>query len=262
MAYNGSNKRGILMLREDLEDLSHILQQQKVDCKDAKSGRPRGIASGKCNNRDMTEYVDTQIKRKIGHLMDDVYNLKNQIISADCSAKSDQHQPCSARESAYVATNRINFASEEMGARIVQVMARPIGGNNMIKRLLGLEFSANPPVNMLRPSLAPGACFGFSGSQATVVLHLAKPILVETISLTHVSREMIPTLCENSAPKDFDVYGLSADSPKRNLLGQLTYNNDVDRRTETYNVNSNSIYPMLVFAFRSNHGANSTCVYR
>ncbi|KAH8356937.1 hypothetical protein KR200_005218, partial [Drosophila serrata] len=234
---------------------------------------------GRCDHRDMTEYVDTLVKRKIGTLMDDVYNLKNQIISSDCSARTEQSSP--EGESAYVATNRINFASEEMGARIMHVIARPIGGTNMIKWLLGLEFCANPPVNMLRPSLAPGACFGFSGSQASVVLHLAKPILVESIALTHVSREMTPSLCVNSAPKDFDVYvslyhpclnlhiniynmhkGLPADGRKRNLLGQLTFNNDPDRRTEIYNVNSNNFYPMLVLSFRSNHGANSTCVYR
>ncbi|KAH8251486.1 hypothetical protein KR038_006016, partial [Drosophila bunnanda] len=239
-------------------------------------GRPGAIAPGRCDHRDMTEYVESLVKRKIGHLMDDVYTLKNQIINADCSAQTDQSR--SAGEA--VATNRINFASEEMGARIVDVIARPIGGSNMIKWLLGLDFCANPPVNMLRPSLAPGACFGFSGCQATVVLHLAKPILVESIALTHVSREMTPNLCVKSAPKDFDVYvslfrpcfnphdnrtshkGQPADSLKRNLLGQFTFNNDPNRRTETYDVNGNSFYPMLVLAFRSNHGANSTCVYR
>ncbi|XP_020809440.1 uncharacterized protein LOC110185091 isoform X2 [Drosophila serrata] len=204
MAYNGSNKKGISLLREDLNDLSHMLRQKGKDvgCKDAQISQ-RAADGGRCDHRDMTEYVDTLVKRKIGTLMDDVYNLKNQIISSDCSARTEQSSP--EGESAYVATNRINFASEEMGARIMHVIARPIGGTNMIKWLLGLEFCANPPVNMLRPSLAPGACFGFSGSQASVVLHLAKPILVESIALTHVSREMTPSLCVNSAPKDFDV---------------------------------------------------------
>ncbi|XP_070140160.1 SUN domain-containing protein 3 isoform X2 [Drosophila kikkawai] len=259
MAYNGSNKRGIIRLQEDLDHLSHMLRKQQVDCKEAHisqhdtNERPKAIASGRCDKRDVTEYVDTLIKRKIGHLMDDVYNLKNQIINADCMARKEQ--PISAKEFAHVVPNRINFACEAMGARIIHVIARPIGGTNMIKRFLGLEFSANPPVNMLRPSLAPGACFGFSGSQATVVLHLAKPILVEAIALTHVSREMTPSVCVDSAPKDFDV-------SKRNLLGQLTFNNDANRRTQTYNVNSNSFYPKLVLAFRSNHGANSTCIYR
>ncbi|KAH8245635.1 hypothetical protein KR032_011250, partial [Drosophila birchii] len=264
MAYNGSNKRGISLLREELDGLSHMLRKQV--CKDAHisqratDGRSRAIASGRCDHQDMTEYVDTVVKRKIGNLMDDVYNLKNQMINTDCSARTEQ--PSCGSESAYVATNRINFASEEMGARIIHVIARPIGGTNLIKRFMGLEFCANPPVNMLRPSLAPGACFGFSGSQATVVLHLVKPILVEDIALSHVSKEMTPSLCVDSAPKDFDVYGLPADSLKRDLLGEFTFNNDANRRTEIYNVNSNSFYPMLILAFRSNHGANSTCIYR
>lgn len=186
-----------------------MLRQQQVECKKAQISHratdeePKGIGLGTCDNRDVNAYVDTLVKRKIGHLMDDVYNLKTQFINADCSVRTDQR---SSTSESHVARNRINYACEQMGARIIHVTARPIGGTNIIKSLLGLDFSANPPVNMLRPSLAPGACFGFSGSQATVVLHLAKPIIVEAIALTHVSREMTPSLCVNSAPKDFDVY--------------------------------------------------------
>ncbi|XP_016980804.1 SUN domain-containing protein 2 isoform X1 [Drosophila rhopaloa] len=210
MAHNSRNNMGIVRLREDVDDISHMLRQQQMESKGAQisnclGGEPKGMGSGsgRCDNREVTAYVDTLFKRKMGHLMDDVYNLKKQVMSADCSARVGQSAPKS--ETVSVGKARINYASEELGARIIDVKAPPIGGTNVIKTLLGLDFSANPPVNMLRPALTPGSCFGFSGSRATVILHLAKSIVVEAISLTHVAREMTPTLCVKSAPKEFDV---------------------------------------------------------
>nr|XP_044251011.1 SUN domain-containing protein 3 [Drosophila takahashii] len=270
MAYNSRNNRGIKRLREDVDDISHMLRQQQMDSKDAQisdrfhclGGEPKGSGggSGKCDNRDVSAYVDSLFKRKIGHLMDDVYNLKKQVSKGECSARtassSQKTEPVS------VAKARINYASEDLGARIIDVKARPIGGTNIIKKLLGLDFSANPPVNMLRPGLSPGACFGFNGSRATVTLHLAKTIVVETLTLTHVAREMTPDLCVKSAPKDFDVYGLPTDNSKRQLLGQWTFDNAANRRTQSYSVHNAHLFRNLVLAFNSNHGANSTCIYQ
>ncbi|XP_016980805.1 SUN domain-containing protein 3 isoform X2 [Drosophila rhopaloa] len=267
MAHNSRNNMGIVRLREDVDDISHMLRQQQMESKGAQisnclGGEPKGMGSGsgRCDNREVTAYVDTLFKRKMGHLMDDVYNLKKQVMSADCSARVGQSAPKS--ETVSVGKARINYASEELGARIIDVKAPPIGGTNVIKTLLGLDFSANPPVNMLRPALTPGSCFGFSGSRATVILHLAKSIVVEAISLTHVAREMTPTLCVKSAPKEFDVYGLLLDNSKRELLGQWTFDNAANRRSQTYSVHHKGFFRRLAFNFNSNHGANSTCIYR
>ncbi|KAH8272129.1 hypothetical protein KR018_000517, partial [Drosophila ironensis] len=213
----------------------------------------------RCDKRDVNAYVDNLVKRKLSHLMDDVYNLKNKVVASSCSKN---WQSNANMDSDTVSIKHINYASEELGARIIKVVAVPIGGTSIVKSLLGLEFSANPPVNMLHQSLAPGACFGFTGSRAAVTIQLAKPIKLVTIGLTHVSQERSPRLCINSAPKNFDVYGLVRDSPKLDLLGRWIYANDVNRRTQTYSVNSNCVYRRLLFAFNSNHGANSTCIYR
>ncbi|KAI8042304.1 SUN domain-containing protein 1 isoform X2 [Drosophila gunungcola] len=269
MAHNSRNNAGISRLREDVDDISHMLRQQQMESKDAQisGGEPKGLGSGmgagsgRCDNRDVNAYVDTLFKRKIGHLMDDVYNLKKQMKSAECSARGGQSKSAKS-ESVSVAKARINYACEELGARIIDVEARPIGGSNVIRTLLGLDFSANPPVNMLRPGLSPGSCFGFSGSRATVTLHLAKSIKVEVIALTHVARDMTPTLCVKSAPKEFEVYGLRADNSKRELLGQWTFDNAANRRTQSYTVHNDHFFRRLSLRFNSNHGANSTCIYR
>lgn len=193
-----------------------MMAQQQEDCKDSQipgssckfgcgsSAESKLGGSGKCDSRDLNAYVDTLVKRKLGHLMDDVYNLKKTVMNSECAAKGGQSGLKS--EPAPAENLRVNYASEELGARILSAVAVPIGGSNIIKKLLGLEFNSNPPINMLRPSLAPGACFGFKGRRATITLQLAKAIKVETITLSHVAKEMTPRLCSNSAPKDFDVY--------------------------------------------------------
>ncbi|XP_016944908.3 SUN domain-containing protein 3 [Drosophila suzukii] len=268
MAHNSRNNMGIMRLREDVDDISHMLRQHQMDSRGGQisgkfnclGGEPKGLGSGRCDNRDISAYVDTLFKRKIGNLMDDVYNLKKQLMNADCSARTAQFSP--PKEPVSLAKPRINYASEDLGARIIDVKAQPMGGTNIIKTLLGLDFSANPPVNMLRPGLSPGACFGFNGSRAIVTLHLAKTIVVEALTLTHVAREMTPSLCVKSAPKDFDVYGLPLNNSKRQLLGQWTFDNAANRRTQSYTVHNDILFRNLVFAFNSNHGANSTCIYR
>ncbi|XP_017043458.1 SUN domain-containing protein 1 isoform X2 [Drosophila ficusphila] len=264
MAHNSRNDRGISRLREDVDDIAQMESKEaqisgKFNCF---GGEPKGCGSGKWENRDVSAYVDTLFKRKIGHLMDDVYNLKKQMMNNDCSARSAQSIPIPPKETSSLAKTRINYASEELGARILSVKAQPIEGTNILKSLLGLDFSANPPVNMLRSSLSAGSCFGFKGSNATVVLHLAKPIVIEAFSLTHVAREMTPSLCVKSAPKDFDVYGLPKGNAKRELLGQWTFDNAANKRTQSYTVHSKSLFRRLAFVINSNHGANSTCIYR
>ncbi|KAH8335778.1 hypothetical protein KR074_001528 [Drosophila pseudoananassae] len=272
MTGSSRNSEDILRLRDEIEDISHMMTQQQEDCKDSQihygpsctfgcgTSESKLSGSGKCDNRDLNAYVDTLVKRKLGHLMDDVYNLKKTVMNSDCAAKAGTGGAFG--DSVPEGKVRINYASEELGARVLSVVAVPIGGTNLIKKLLGLEFNANPPINILRPSLAPGACFGFKGSRATLTLQLAKSIRVEAIAMSHVAKEMTPRLCSNSAPKDFDVYGLREDCQKRELLGHWKYDNDAKKRTQSYNVKPKFSFRKLVFVFNSNHGANATCVYR
>ncbi|SPP82225.1 blast:Sun domain-containing protein 1 [Drosophila guanche] len=189
----------------------------------------------------------------------------NQYPNSGQDPRSNQHpgtiHSSSSLQNDQTYCNRLNFASDKLGARVVSVRALPIERSSLLKRLLALDFSSNPPVNMLQSSLAPGACFGYRGNQSTVTIHLANAIIVETITLSHTSKDIIPSNSA-SAPKDFEVFGMKKGSSKRELLGQFTYNNDALRRTEIYNVDSRSVFQLLVFDFYSNHGSDCTCIYR
>ncbi|KAH8377413.1 hypothetical protein KR093_005385, partial [Drosophila rubida] len=212
-----------------------------------------------CDQREMTDYLDTMFKRKFGTVMDDVYHLKKQITSFRCDSPQSQSTPQS--QTLALPSPRINYASEDLGARINHISAKPLGGSNILKSMLGLDFKANPPVNMLRSSITPGACFGFRGSNATISIRLAKVVIVEEISLSHIPKESTPTLTTDNAPKDFQVYGVKPDKG-RELLGQWVYDNAPKKRTQIYKVDSKNAMRSLLFIFSSNHGANSTCIYR
>lgn len=194
----------------------HFIRQQalKVDCSTTKfDSLPSESAtcippinlrgSLSCESTELNNCVESVVKRSISSLMDDVYSIKKQIEQSTCKESLENAAEANKQE---IAPPRINYASEELGARIISVLAKPIADSNLLITLLGLEFSTNPPINMLRPSLMPGSCFGFRGSQASITLHLAKTIYVEQISLTHVPKEMTPSECVTNAPKDFEVY--------------------------------------------------------
>ncbi|XP_030240911.1 SUN domain-containing protein 3 [Drosophila navojoa] len=264
-----NNRKSIIGLARLQEDVNCISQALKVDCSTMKldscpseSGTcdPTMDLKGSisCESTELNDCVETVVKRKISSLMDDVYSIKKRIEQSACKESVENAAEANKQK---MAPLRINYASEELGARIISALAKPIADSNLLMMLLGLEFSTNPPINMLRPSLMPGSCFGFRGSQAAITLHLAKTIYVEQISLTHIPKEMTPSECVDNAPKDFEVYGVT---PKKNkeLLGKWRFKNDPNERTENYIINNNCPFRSLLFEFLSNHGGNSTCIYR
>jgi len=60
----------------------------------------------------------------------------------------------------------------------------------------------------------------------------------------------------------FFFQGLRSENSKRELLGQWSYDNAANKRTQSYSVRSDTFFRNLDFSFNSNHGANSTCIYR
>ncbi|ALC37994.1 spag4 [Drosophila busckii] len=266
---NRNTLETVSRLREEVVCLSLSQRQQQIQSGKPPSnlnciaGDPQAanaqLSCGKCDSRELNAVVESTVKRKISGLMDEVYNIKKKIMGAECNFKPSQ--PCGNKDTALLPRGRVNYASEQLGARIIRATADPIGGTNIIKKLLGLDFSVNPPINMLRQSLSPGSCFGFNGCKATVSLRLSNVIVVEEIRLTHIAKEMTPNVCVDSAPKNFEVYGKALDSDKQELLGSWTYDNDSKKRSQSYIVNCKCLFQNLVIIFSSNHGATSTCIY-
>lgn len=74
--------------------------------------------------------------------------------------------------------DRVNYAAEELGAKVLNVNAEPICPPNILKLWFGMEYYTNPPVFMLRSSMEPGSCFGFRNAKADVTIKLAGKVRV------------------------------------------------------------------------------------
>lgn len=116
----------------------------------------------------------------MGFVMDDLYTLKKQIEGQGCLADvSDASGKGIETFHQQKVEECVNFASTELGARIVAVDANPLCPSNFLKTLIGLKFASNPPVKMLENSIEPGNCFAFKSGEAKVLLKLPYPVIFE-----------------------------------------------------------------------------------
>ncbi|KAL9661831.1 hypothetical protein QQ045_026659 [Rhodiola kirilowii] len=122
---------------------------------------------------------------------------------------------------------------------------------------------------MLRPSFGePGQCFPLRGSSGFVQVRLRTAIILESITLEHVAKNVAYDL--SSAPKDCRVFGWLqgpevVNSEKMFLLSEFSY--DLDKHSaQTFPVSDSaggSLVNMVRLDFTSNHGSPThTCIYR
>lgn len=109
-------------------------------------------------------------------IWDDLYSIKKQIKGRDCASITGAAK-LNRNEGALVKSDeRVNYAAEELGAKIANVKADPICPTNILKSLLGMDFSTNPPIHMLRSNMEPGSCFGYSSREADVTIKLTNEV--------------------------------------------------------------------------------------
>lgn len=175
----------------------HYLEQSEVLGKGG-TRMPASANAASCGDeKKITETVDTILKKRLAGIFDDIYALKKQIKTSQCigsggggsesstlsksgSLVSDSDHTCTKydkecqQNTAIAKSNeRINFASDQLGAKVEKVVAEPLSKPGFISALLKLDFNSNPPINMLIQSMEPGNCFAFKGARAEVIVKLA-----------------------------------------------------------------------------------------
>jgi hypothetical protein len=95
--------------------------------------------------------------------------------------------------------------------------------------------AAAPPETILHPNVLPGSCWPMQGRRGKVMVSLPYPVQVTAITLDHVSHHLLMDKEEQlkSAPKNVRVFGyppcrgdcdgLTFDSTKKHLLGEIEY---------------------------------------
>uniref|UniRef100_A0A1A9UZ28 SUN domain-containing protein n=1 Tax=Glossina austeni TaxID=7395 RepID=A0A1A9UZ28_GLOAU len=234
------NSKKLEKLRKDVEEMTQVVL--------AKPG-------ARIESRFLSEIIENAVVKCVNSIWDDLYAIKKAL-------KKQQYPLIASSKSFLSVEERVNYASEDLGAKVISIEGQPLCTPNFLKRLSGLEFEANPPVHMLRTGMEPGNCFAFRNDSANVTIKLSEPVLIDNIGLEHISKKLIPGEDNRAAPKDFAVFAISEHGDE--LLGKFRYADNQNKLRQTFGVlQSVKKYDLLRFQFTSNHGHPMyTCVYR
>ncbi|KAJ0033114.1 hypothetical protein NQD34_000221 [Periophthalmus magnuspinnatus] len=168
-----------------------------------------------------------------------------------------------------LADKMADFALESQGASVISTRcSETYRTRSACVSLFGLPLwypSESPRTVIQGPAvLLPGKCWAFHGVQGILVIALSHPIRISHVSLDHLPRHNSPTGRIDSAPKDFQVYGMTNETEQGTLLGTFTYDEDGEP-TQTFSLPglTEEVYNMVELRVLSNWGhVQYTCVYR
>ncbi|XP_070684618.1 SUN domain-containing protein 1 [Pempheris klunzingeri] len=162
-----------------------------------------------------------------------------------------------------------DFALETQGASVISTRcSETYRIRSACVTLFGfpLWYPSESPRTVIQgyPVLLPGKCWAFHGVQGTLVISLSHPITITHVTLDHLPRYNSPTGRIDSAPKDFEVYGMKNDTEEGTLLGKFTYDENGES-TQTFKLPSPSdiVYRFVELRVLTNWGhMEYTCLYR
>ncbi|XP_019718232.1 SUN domain-containing protein 2 isoform X3 [Hippocampus comes] len=167
-----------------------------------------------------------------------------------------------------LANKMADFALETQGASVIGTRcSETYHTRSACLSLFGfpLWYPTESPRTVIQgdPMLLPGKCWAFHGAHGTLVIALSHPIRITHVTLDHVPRHITPTDRIDSAPKDFEVYGLKDEVEEGTMLGTFRYNEDGEP-TQTFELpSSDVIYRVVELRVLSNWGhMEYTCLYR
>ncbi|XP_037546279.1 SUN domain-containing protein 1-like [Nematolebias whitei] len=168
-----------------------------------------------------------------------------------------------------MADKMADFALETQGASVVSTRcSETYRIRSACVTIFGfpLWYPSESPRTVIQgyPVLLPGKCWAFHGVQGTLVISLSHPIRVTHVTLDHLPRYNSPTGRIDSAPKDFEVYGMKNDTEEGTLLGTFTYDENGES-TQTFELlkPSDTVYRFVELRVLSNWGhIEYTCLYR
>ena len=101
-----------------------------------------------------------------------------------------------------------------------------------------------PPEALIQKNTLPGSCWPMEGSTGQVTLKLSYPVVVESVSIDHISQDIIPEGKYESAPKHMKIIGYPPcsddDSSNCAAIG-FDINNPIDIAEIRYEVDGPSI---------------------
>ncbi|XP_068574309.1 uncharacterized protein sun2 [Cebidichthys violaceus] len=168
-----------------------------------------------------------------------------------------------------IADKMADFALETQGASVISTRcSETYRIRSACVTLFGIPlwYPSESPRTVIQgyPVLLPGKCWAFHGVQGSLVISLSHPITLTHVTLDHLPRCNAPAGRIDSAPKDFEVYGMKDDVEEGTLLGTFTYDEDGES-TQTFKLPNPSdvVHRCVELRVLSNWGhVEYTCLYR
>jgi SUN domain-containing protein 1/2 len=162
-----------------------------------------------------------------------------------------------------------DFALQSLGAEIVSIGNTKMFDNNNYFSISGMieNFYRRSPQQVLNPYIQPGHCFPFKpNGEGVIIIKLMGKVMIESVSVVHITADESPTGRIDSAPKEFSVYGLDGNTEEGGFgFGVFRYDIDVNERRQTFKVDivSTKSFQFVKFVIHTNHGnAKMTCLYK
>lgn len=254
----------IFVTKKDLESLL-LVQAEKFDTKYSEL-----IIE---NNKFLMNEIVNKIKNDLYKEIADVKQLLNdkQEVKLEGQFFSDEHIKKIVKNilAIYDAdrTGLVDYAIETMGGQILTTRCTEnYKYGKAVVSILGIPlwYPVNSPRTIITPSINPGECWAFQNFPGFVVIQLSSIIEVQAFSMEHISKMLVPEGKIDSAPKEFEVYGLKSENDKEPIkLGQYLYDHDGEPLQFFAVQNRGHTFSIIELRIISNHGnPNYTCLYR
>ncbi|XP_016894961.1 SUN domain-containing protein 2-like [Cynoglossus semilaevis] len=201
------------------------------------------------------------VEVKMRHLFSEMQREQAQLHS-QMMDKIDQEIHKHSRP---VADNMADFALESQGAKVINSRTSQTYNS---ATLFGIPLwnSCRGPHTVIQgnSALVPGKCWPFEGAQGSLAVSLFHPVKITHVTLDHLPRYNSPTGRIDSAPRDFEVYGMKSDGEGGALLGIFTYDENGES-TQTFRLPfpTDDAYKLVELRVLSNWGhVQYTCLYR
>jgi hypothetical protein len=221
-------------------------------------------------NDEIEQTIVDKIKTVQIELKKEIEEIKKTAPSLQSYSYEDVDRRIRAALSVYDAdkTGLPDFALEPGGGTIVSTRCsetfHPYGVQYSI---LGFPiwFTSNSPRLVIQPSMAPGECWAFHGSQGRLVIKLSQYIFPTAFTYEHIPKQISREGKIDSAPHLMQVRGLfSEQDTEGTILANFSYE-DNGEPIQKFDVQSKEAKPFqyIELIILSNHGhAEYTCLYR
>uniref|UniRef100_A0A5K4EZF0 SUN domain-containing protein n=2 Tax=Schistosoma mansoni TaxID=6183 RepID=A0A5K4EZF0_SCHMA len=174
--------------------------------------------------------VSTLAKESVDKL---IYNRHSELVPHSLENKATLAKMIDEALHLFAAdrTGLTDYALESSGGSIVGTRCtKTYTEGASLFSIFGLPLArlSNSPRTILQPGNNPGDCWPFHGSKGQAIIRLSSPIIISSVTLEHLPRELAPNGRLDSAPRDFLVKALQTEYDDGVVLGEFTY--DVNSR--------------------------------